>query len=220
MNHPEVQIKKLDSRAPDHIFRELATIHREQISEGFLTRLGPKFLYRMYRTIATSEHSFAIVAVSDKAVAGFICGSTNSQCVYSSFLRNNAILVLPGLVPTLFRPTSIFRIWETWRYPAQAVQQSLPSSEILNFCVAADCQRRGVGRRLFGALEAEFAHRNVAAIKIVTGAHQRSAQAFYESIGAQLVERVEVHRGSESLVYVQAIPTINIGPHLPLYSAA
>jgi hypothetical protein len=63
-----------------------------------------------------------------------------------------------------------------------------------------------VGRRLFGALSAEFARRRVCEIRIVTGVEQRSAQAFYDHVGARRAAELEIHEGSTSVVYTYTIP--------------
>src|SRR4029077_13667466 len=118
-------------------------------------------------------------------IIGFICGSLNTGKVYRDFLRRAGPRALLRLLPRLFSVRRFIRALETLLYPNQAATQQLPQSEVLNFCVSSSAQGGGVGRALFGALVTEFRCRDVAAIRIVTGGHQRSAQGFYEAAGAR-----------------------------------
>lgn len=85
-------------------------------------------------------------------------------------------------------------------------KRELPTEELISFCIHPECQGKGLGRALFEASLAEFASRGIFRVKIVTGADQLSAQKFYDRQGSQLVDRIEVHAGTPSLVYVHNIP--------------
>ena len=52
----------------------LAAMHVDRIEEGFLSSLGPRFLRRLYRRIIAAPGSFAIVAVDECGVVGFVRG--------------------------------------------------------------------------------------------------------------------------------------------------
>lgn len=215
-----LQFQQLDADTPDWMYRQLAVIHCEQIAGGFLTKLGPEFLNRLYRAVVASPEAVVIVARRDDVVAGFIAGSTSTRSVYRTFLRKQAWRSLPQLVPVLLRPTNFHRLWETWRYPTKPTRTNLPAAEILNFCIAAPFQRHGIGKRLFAELVQEFKQRRVPAFKIVTGGNQSSAHAFYESVGAHLVDRIEVHRGARSLVYWYSVVPGRLPSHLLVDSHA
>ncbi len=201
-----ISIRRLDQNDSQEVFSQLAELHREAITEGFLSSLGEKFLICLYEALATGKASFVIVAETDKRVVGFIAGSAGMGKVYRNFIKRAGWRAIWALGRKLLSFRRIRRMLETLLYPAWRSKQDLPGEEIINFCVAGDMQRRGVGRRLFEELAAEFVRRGVGKIKIVTGAQQRKAQKFYEKAGAQRAAEIEVHKGQTSLVYVYDLP--------------
>jgi ribosomal protein S18 acetylase RimI-like enzyme len=200
-----IRIERLEPDAPDRVRQRLAELHRAEISAGFLSTLGPKFLGLLYRTLAGSPVSFVLTAMEGEEVRGFIVGSENTRRVYRDFFKRAGLRAVFLLARRLLSLRTLFRVMETLLYPGKA-DRDLPSSEILNFCVDQSVQRRGVGRLLFDALVEEFARRGIPQIKIVTGGTQDKAQRFYARVGARLIGKVEVHRGTPSVVYVFDIP--------------
>lgn len=199
------EIRLLSSSESAGVFTELARLHAEEISEGFLTSLGVPLLSRLYRAIARSPHAFILVAGAEGHIVGFLCGSTDTGKVYRHVLTRAWPQILPKLVGRLARWSTVKRLWETVRYPSRTPSPDLPSAEILNFCVSGRLQRSGVGRRLFAATESEFSRRGIREIRIVTGAQQLSAIRFYEKIGAQPAGSIEVHTQSESRLFRYSI---------------
>jgi ribosomal protein S18 acetylase RimI-like enzyme len=198
----DIAVERANSSAPRDIFDQVAEIHLAEINEGFLATLGSGFLKRLYRALAESPHAFLLIAMERDVVVGFICGGTDTAKVYRSFMMRWGVLILPSLLPKLFSFHRMKRIVETLLYPSKEEVADLPKPEILNFCVSSKHQRKGVGRLLFIELVKEFQSRGISRIRIVTGKDQRSAQGFYESLGAEKVAEFEVHEGTASLVYV------------------
>jgi ribosomal protein S18 acetylase RimI-like enzyme len=203
MAAPEIRL--LGPREPRETFQALAQLHASEISGGFLTSLGQPVLQQLYQAIHQSDDAFILVAEQGGTIVGFLCGSLDTKRVYRRVLLHAWPRVLPKLIGKLARWSTLQRCWETLRYPAKPTTTPLPPAEILNFCVSRAVQRSGIGRALFAAMQAEFRHRHVAAIKIVTGAEQHSAIRFYESVGAQPAGRLEVHANVESRLFVFVI---------------
>ena len=199
-------IEKISGRADNGVLRQLAQIHKEEIDGGSLAKLGTRFLTRLYRALSSSPHSFVIVARQEEYVAGFICGAIDARSVYRRFMLRRGLFTLPILLPQLVSPGRLQRVLETLLYPSKKEHQNLPRPEILSFCVTQRWQRRGLGRKLFGALVGEFRERDVPRIKIVTGDKQTKAQMFYESLHATKAAEIEIHDGTTSLVYTYDIP--------------
>jgi ribosomal protein S18 acetylase RimI-like enzyme len=197
-----VRIERLTDECADEVLLQIADIHRREISEGFLSTVGSNFLMKLYRCVAGSPHTFLLAAMSDGSVLGFVAGCADTSQFYKYFFKRAGISVLPMLLPKLLSVDRLKRITETLLYPRRKHNQGLPASEILNFCTCREFQGQGIGRTLFSALMEEFRSRGIEEIKIVTGAHQVSAQKFYEKLGAGLVKDIEVHRGAKSLVYL------------------
>src|SRR5580704_16618563 len=57
----------------------VADLHEEEINEGFLASLGPRFLRRLYARIVESPHGFLLVACDPGpgSVIGFVAGATS-----------------------------------------------------------------------------------------------------------------------------------------------
>jgi ribosomal protein S18 acetylase RimI-like enzyme len=182
--------------------RDVARLHAAAIDRGFLTSLGEPFLATLYTGLAGLRSSFVITATLHGELLGFICGATDTRRAYLEFARSRSSpRAALTLLPRLFSLRTARRVAETLLYPTQATTVPLPSAEILNFCVTESQRGQGIGRRLFEALAAEFSRRHVDEIRIVTGAEQRSAQAFYDRIGARRVTELEIHEGTKSVVY-------------------
>lgn len=199
MTSPE--IAQVSSKDSPTVFAALAALHAEQISGGFLTSLGTPLLAQLYRAIASSPDAFIVVARIEGSIAGFLCASVDTRRVYRHVLRRAGLRLIPKLAGRLFQWRTVVRCWETLRYPSKSGPSDLPSAEILNFCVTQKVQRSGIGRKLFSAMEAEFARRGIGEIRIVTGATQHSAIEFYRKIGATPAGAIEVHAHSESKLF-------------------
>ena len=195
-----------DGLAPA-LSREIADLHREAIVGGFLSSLGQPFLVALYDGLATSRSAFVITATRGAELMGFICGTTDTRRAYLEFgISRNGPRAAWHLLPKLVSLGVVRRVAETLLYPAKTTAVELPRAEILNFCVSEACRGQGVGKRLFVELVAEFRRRNVHKIRIVTGAGQLSAQAFYDRLSARRVTELEVHDGAASVVYTYPIP--------------
>lgn len=200
-----LEIRLLGAAEPPGTYADLARLHAEEISGGFLTSLGQPLLGRLYRAIGRSPGAFILTASIEGRTVGFLCASVDTAKVYRHVLAREWPYLLPPLVRHLLSWRIFRRVWETVRYPSSSSGANLPSAEILNFCVTARLQRSGVGRRLFSAMSAEFARRGVRDVRIITGASQLSAIRFYEKLGAEAAGSIEVHAESESRAFRYSI---------------
>ena len=196
------KIIKLNQKSPNCYFNNIVEIHKSEIETGFLSTFDTQFLYRLYKSIASSKYSFVFAAIYEDELIGFICGSINTKMVYLYFILNHGFAILPGILRKLVTPKRIWHILETFLYPNRKDIAALPKSEILNFCVRNKFQGKGVGQQLFKFMLDEFRNRNIDNFKIITGSNQIKAQHFYHLMGAQLVSGIEVHKGIQSLLYV------------------
>lgn len=177
----------------------LAELHAARISDGFLPRLGPAFLTRLYRRIVRSPGAFAYVVAADDAPAdGFAAAAVDTGRLYREFVRHDGVAAGLAAAPRLLR--SWRRVLETLRYPSAG--DDLPAAEILAVAVDAAASGRGIGRTLVEAATAELARRGVDAAKVVTGADNEAARRLYAACGFTERARIEVHEGAPSEVLV------------------
>ena len=142
----KIEIKQIDRTASVSAFRQIASIHKAEIKEGFLSTLGVSFLSLLYQSLSYSPNSFLILAEDERKIIGFICGGVDTNKVIKHFIIRHGIFALPKLIINLFSLNKIRRIFETILYPAQNVNYDLPKPEILNFCVSNEFQGKGVGK--------------------------------------------------------------------------
>ncbi len=187
------------------ILKDCADIHMQSIPDGFLPTFGATFLFHLYDYLASNDRSFLVVAISDGVTEGFICGSYGLGSLYRKFATRKFFSIIFPIGRHLLRKGVLKKTLEVLRYPTGSVHDELPGSEILNFCVAEGMQGKGVGKKLFSALCDEYSAKGIRKLRIVTGSEQKTAQWFYESKGAQLVSRVQIHGGDESLVYTYIV---------------
>jgi ribosomal protein S18 acetylase RimI-like enzyme len=174
-----------------------AVLHAGQISQGFLSVLGPAFLARLYRRITLDPGSFLIMGESEGKTVGFIAGSTDVGGLYRSFLVHD------GAVAALRSCRHLVAQWrrviETLRHGSGGAGTGR-GAELLAVAVDGSWQGKGAGRSLVAACLAEVSARGGDAAHVVVGAENAVAVALYRRAGFEDVERFELHSGTESLL--------------------
>ncbi len=172
-----------------------AALHAREISEGFLTFLGPRFLRRLYRRVARAPGCFLLVVEENRETVGFLAGSTNVASLYRSFLLHD------GVAATLASGGRLVRSWrrvmETLRHGTGAAGEG---AELLAVAVDPMARGRGVGTLLVRGFLTEVQRRKGCAAHVVVAADNEIAIALYRRAGFHTVKRFELHSGTESLV--------------------
>jgi ribosomal protein S18 acetylase RimI-like enzyme len=172
-----------------------AALHASQISEGFLASLGPRFLGRLYRRLPRVPGSFLLVLESEGRAVGFLAGSVDVGALYKEFLVRDGARAVLDCAGHLFR--SPRRVLETLRHgtsgePAEA--------ELLAVAVDPEARGLGGGTMLVEGFLTEIARTGRTTADVVVASGNAPAIALYRRAGFAVVERIELHRGSESLL--------------------
>jgi ribosomal protein S18 acetylase RimI-like enzyme len=183
--------------------RRAAELHASAISEGFLPRLGPRFLARLYRTVVNDERSFLLVAEDEGRIVGMIAGTEDVHALYRRFLRGEGIIAAVVAAPNVVR--NLRSVLETLRYGGSSTTE-LPPAELLAVAVDEAARGKGAGRALVDALTSEFARRGTSSSKVVVGAANDPALGLYRACGYRDASTVEVHRNVASQVLVWSSP--------------
>jgi ribosomal protein S18 acetylase RimI-like enzyme len=187
------------------IYRQVAQLHLDGLSGGFLAKLGPGFLALMYEAIDRAPGSVLLVEVSGDRVVGFVSGGRGMGPIYRQMLHRPFALAR-SLLTLLLRPSHILQILEILRYGRNKdANAGLPESELLSIVVALDMRGRGVAERLYRRLVGHFEAEGVRAFRITVGGELARAHAFYNKMGARPVAEIEVHAGERSVVYAHDI---------------
>lgn len=191
--------------APSHA-QAIARLHRQAIRTGFLSRLGPRFLTELYRSIGRSPYSRIFVSVNQdfQKVIGFAACSLDTAAMYRHILKRRGLHFLFLLLPRAFCPENLRFICETLFYPTAAGPKIDPQAELLSIAVSDDSRGKGVGRDLLNALESYLSENRVMSYKTVTLSSDRDANAFYKKCGFSF-RREMVHHRNVLYEYVKEI---------------
>jgi len=180
--------------------RAIASLHREIISWGLLTRLGDKVVTGFYRAVITSPVAFCFVAEEEGKLEGFAAGVCDWPRLFRGVIRQTwwpLLWVLP------FRLTGRRwrRLLETGRY-TQSRHEGV-RAEFLSLGVRQQASGRlWVGTALVRAVVNEFRRRGVTRIRGVVWDQNERALRFFEGVGFRFISEVEIHPGEVSRTFV------------------
>ncbi|MCP4260024.1 MAG: GNAT family N-acetyltransferase [Planctomycetes bacterium] len=181
--------------------RQVAALHIQCISTGFISSMGIDFVTCLYEAIVRSKSSFGVVAIRDEKVLGFAAFTTNINKLYKSMVWRKGLkfaLLLAGQMCSLKRVKKIF---ETLFYPARIKNMNLPSAELLSITVASEEQRKGLANKL---IEMGFRHcrkRGVDKVKVLIGADNKAGNKLYLNYGFEPAGQINNH-GVLSNIYI------------------
>lgn len=189
-----------------------ARLHAQQITTGFLSYLGPRFLERLYRRVALWDGGLLLVAVDGAAdpapgageVVGFIASADPTSGLYRQFLRHDSVGAALGTIGPLLRTWR--KVVETLRHGSSASPGVGRGPEVLAMAVDAGCQGKGLGRRLvLGFLDAVIAGGKSEGYTVIAQDNEPSL-ALYRRCGFVPSEVFELHAGTTSVVMQWDLP--------------
>jgi len=191
MNVTQSQVEFKELRV-EHA-QQVAALHIQCISTGFISSMGIDFVTILYEAIAQSKSSFGIVALRNGKVLGFAAFTTNINTLYKSIIRRKGLkfaLLLAGRMCSLKRIKSMF---ETLFYPARTKKMNLPSAELLSIAVVDEEQGKGLAGKLIESGFGHYRENGVEKIKILIGADNTAGNNFYLKHGFERVGQILNH---------------------------
>lgn len=182
----------------------LGALHRDAISDGFLTTLGLPFLSVLYRALSRDRRVHLIVAEVDGVEVGFACTSIDLSATYRRFILRFGPMAAVAAARHMFRPSALRRALETVR--ASRVGRSTEARPeqpdhlpvLMNLCVDGAHQRAGIGREMLATTSRWLEAHGLKEFVAVTGEDQSSAVAFYRRLGAIDEGPTTVHADASS----------------------
>ena len=194
-----------------------ARLHAEQITTGFLSYLGPRFLERLYRRVVLWDGGLLLVAVNcgTGGVVGFIASADPTSGLYRQFLVHDSLGAAAGTIGPLLRTWR--KVLETLRHGSSASPGVGRGPEVLAMAVDTGSQGKGLGRQLvLGFVDAVMAGGKEEAYTVIAQDNEPSL-ALYRRCGFRPDELFELHSGTTSVVMQWDLPpaaaTDAPGPH-------
>jgi ribosomal protein S18 acetylase RimI-like enzyme len=187
------------------IYRQVAQLHADNISQGFLSSLGKPFLALLYESIDADGDSVLLLAETEGCVVGFVSGTIGMGSIYRQLARRWWRLTIV-LFPALLSPSKVWKIAEIMLFGRkESVGDEVPNAELLSIAVDPAFRGQGHARKLYRGLIQNFKNREGDGFRIIVGESLSAAHKFYVSMGACLISETEVHKGQKSLVYAQKL---------------
>ena len=135
----EIQIKEAN---------QVARLHTEGISRGFISSLGMKFVTAVYEAIAEDKNSFGFVAVENEEVLGFVAFSTDLAKLYRYVAFKKGLKFFFILARKMLSFEALKKIWNNIFYPGKMKSLDLPDAELLSIVIAHKGRGKGLATQL------------------------------------------------------------------------
>ena len=197
----DVKTHKLNSSD----YRTVASLHCDNINQGFLATLGAPFLTLLYEAIDKDSESVLLVERVDRRVVGFVTGTRGLGRIYKQLLLKPLRLIY-SLKSCILSPSKVYKILEVLLISKGTnISAGLPKQELLSIVVNPAYQGGSHANNLFKALCSHFRAEGAKSFRIVVGSNLDRAHAFYTKMGSIPVEEIQVHKGADSIVYVKKL---------------
>ena len=184
--------------------REVAAIHKECISKGFLSTLPMAFLTCLYQYIARHHILITVCKKEDSKVAGYISATTFSKGLLSDFLKRCFIRASIALAPAMFRAGFFSNIRQTAKAAGDDdIAPGMP--ELLSVAVVEGYRSTGAAASLLSLLEQELLNAGINQYKVVAGKKLHAANRFYLKNGFIAEGEKVIHDNEISVVYTKRL---------------
>jgi ribosomal protein S18 acetylase RimI-like enzyme len=206
--HATVQIRQFKFAMLETKHAEqVARLHIEGISTGFISSLGIDFVTALYEAIIQDKTSFGFVTKNGK-VLGFVAFTTNLGKLYKAIILKKGLrfaFILAGKMLSLQRVKKVF---ETLFYPGRIKKMNLPSAELLSIVVAPQARRRGRAMQLVQNGLRQYQEKGIDKVKVLVAEANEPANNLYLKCGFEFVGQIDNH-GIRSNIYVARIAKRN-----------
>jgi len=202
MNEIQSQIEFQDLQV--EYAEQVAALHIQCISTGFISSMGIDFVTYLYEAIVQSNSSFGVVAVRNKKVLGFATFTTNINTLYKSIVWRKGLRFALLLAVQMCSLKLVKRMFETLFYPTRIKNMDLPSAELLSIAVAPEEQRKGLAGQLIEMGFRDYRKAGVDKVKVLIGTDNKAGNQLYLKTGFEPAGQI-INHGLPSNVYVAQI---------------
>lgn len=175
-----MQIRKIS----DTDIPKVVDIHISAFQGFFLTRLGPSFLTLYYRSVLHSPQGVILGYFENGELCGFAAAAKVAKGFNSSLIKANAgSYIWVGIKILFTSPLSILRLVRNMTKKSDNVEDDGAYAELFSIGVSSSHQRKGIGRQLLSALEADLSSQDINRLSLTTDYYNNDkAIGFYESM--------------------------------------
>lgn len=193
---------------------EVARLHIQGISTGFISSLGINFVTALYEILAQSRTSFGFVAEEGDSILGFVAFTKNLNNLYKSVILRKGFRLAFLIVGKISSLSRLKKVFETLLYPSRTKKMNLPSAELLSTVIAPEGRRKGLATQLLQKSFLECQKRGIDNVKVLVGAANEPANKLYLKCGFEFVGQIESH-GVISNIYIANTGKKRIDEEIP-----
>jgi ribosomal protein S18 acetylase RimI-like enzyme len=180
---------------------QVASLHIQGISIGFISSLGQEFVAAMYKAVAEDKNSFGFVAIENDKTVGFVAFSTNLSNLYKHVILKKALKFIFVLAKKMLSLQTVKKVWDNFLYPSKMKKMNLPDAELLSIVVIPECRGRRIAKQLVDAGLEECRKRKIDKVKVLVGTSNDAANKLYLKCGFESASQIDSH-GVKSNIYV------------------
>lgn len=183
---------------------DVALLHIEGISAGFISSLGVGFVTALYESITEDENSFGFVAIENGKVLGFVAFTSNLSKLYKYVISKKGLKFSFILAKKMMSIRTIKKIFANLFYPKKMKEMELPDAELLSIVVAQQGRGKGLASQLTQAGFDECQKRGLDKVKVLVAAENQAANKLYQKCGFKFATKIDSH-GVVSNIYTAVI---------------
>ncbi|MHC5073614.1 MAG: GNAT family N-acetyltransferase [Planctomycetota bacterium] len=182
---------------------QVAQLHIDGISTGFISSLGMKFVTALYEAIIKNGTCYGFVTDDDKVV-GFVAFTTSLGHFYKAIILKKGFRFAFLLARKMLSLKRIKRIFETLFYPSRIKDMNLPEAELISIAIAPQARRMGLATRLVENGFAAYQREGIEKVKVLVCAENEAANRLYQKCGFEFSGQIKPHNIASN-IYVATL---------------
>lgn len=178
-------------------FSEIVSVHKKCFRESFSSTL-PNDVLESYYLEYFSQHHLFFIAEENNTIIGFVMGYESGTTAYSSFIKNNRLVLLQSILKNLIICNRI-----TWKKLCVVLRDKLSKNntiiyeniknaskygDLLSICVIEQYRGTGIALELVNSFEKELINRNITSYYLSLYPENERGYHFYQKLGMRKVQ--------------------------------
>jgi len=181
-----------------HDLNTVVDIHLKTFQGFFLTFLGNKFLYSLYKSFLYDINSICLVAEFNNYVYGFAIGNIKPENLFRKMLKRKGILLLFHAIKSLLKNPIVVikKLFFALNYRGEAPSAYKNPALLSSIGVDTSVKNKGVGSLLLSAFCREAFLNGSEVVYLTTDKYDNDmVNAFYVKNGFSILDEIEHSNG-------------------------